>query len=57
MTTKTGGIDSSNLDRQIEQLMQCRPLPEAEIRGLCEKVPNARDLEIDSHSLIRQKKF
>jgi serine/threonine-protein phosphatase 2A catalytic subunit len=30
--------DNNNLDRQIEQLMQCKPLPEAEIKQLCEKV-------------------
>jgi serine/threonine-protein phosphatase 2A catalytic subunit len=25
------------LDRQIEQLLQCKPLPEADIKALCEK--------------------
>jgi putative methionine-R-sulfoxide reductase with GAF domain len=30
----------SNLDRQIEQLMECRPLAEAEVKQLCEKVCN-----------------
>ncbi|GFH25656.1 serine/threonine-protein phosphatase, partial [Haematococcus lacustris] len=26
-----------DLDRQVEQLLQCKPLPEAEIKALCEK--------------------
>jgi hypothetical protein len=30
--------DVSSLDNQIEQLMQCKPLKEAEVKSLCEKV-------------------
>jgi hypothetical protein len=28
----------SNIDRQIEEILTCKPLPEAEIKVLCEKV-------------------
>ena len=28
----------SNIDRQIEEILSCKPLPEAEVRMLCEKV-------------------
>jgi hypothetical protein len=31
--------DYSNLDRQIADLLGCKPLPEAEVKALCEKVP------------------
>lgn len=27
-----------NLDRQIETLMECKPLPETEVKALCERV-------------------
>ena len=27
-----------NLDRQIETLMKCKPLPESEVKILCDKV-------------------
>jgi hypothetical protein len=41
MTTKpieaTMG-DIGNLDRQIEILMDCKPLSETEVKQLCEKV-------------------
>ena len=30
--------DIANLDRQIEQLLDCKPLPEGEVKALCEKV-------------------
>lgn len=30
--------DVGNLDKYIEQLMECKPLAEAEVRQLCEKV-------------------
>lgn len=33
---KMGEIVS--LDRQIETLMECKPLPENEVRALCERV-------------------
>jgi hypothetical protein len=32
MSSPHGGIDD-----QIERLMQCKPLPEPEVRALCEK--------------------
>lgn len=34
--------DISNLDRQIADLMDCKPLPEAEVKFLCEKVKNKK---------------
>jgi hypothetical protein len=37
MATKTP-IDHSNIDRQIAEILTCKPLPEAEIKALCEKV-------------------
>ncbi len=30
--------DTSNLDAFIEQLQQCKPLKEAEVKFLCERV-------------------
>lgn len=27
-----------NLDRQIETLMECKPLPENEVKALCDRV-------------------
>ena len=30
--------DIGNLDKYIEQLMDCKPLGEAEVKSLCEKV-------------------
>ncbi len=27
----------ADLDRSIEQLLQCKPLPEADVKALCEK--------------------
>jgi len=36
--------DVTNLDRQIEQLLECKPLPEAEVKHLCEKVQTAHFL-------------
>ena len=30
-------FDYGNLDRQIAQLFECKPLPEAEVKQLCEK--------------------
>jgi len=30
--------DYSNLDRQIADILTCKPLPEAEVKALCEKV-------------------
>ena len=38
MATKTP-VDHTNLDRQIEEILKCKPLPESEIKALCEKVP------------------
>lgn len=32
-----GGGGCGGLDAQIEQLMECRPLPETEVKTLCEK--------------------
>ncbi len=31
-------IDIGGLDKQIEYLFQCKPLPEADIKQLCERV-------------------
>lgn len=31
-------IDITNLDKQIETLMECKPLSEPEVKALCEKV-------------------
>lgn len=30
--------DYSKLDKQIAEVLTCKPLPEAEVRVLCEKV-------------------
>lgn len=31
-------MDIGGLDKQIEYLFQCKPLPEADIKQLCERV-------------------
>lgn len=31
-------VDIGGLDKQIEYLFQCKPLPEADIKQLCERV-------------------
>ena len=36
------------LDRQIEQLMKCQPLPEGEVKALCDK---AREILIDESNV------
>ena len=38
MTGKLNNSDITNLDRQIAELMECKPLAEAEVKFLCEKV-------------------
>lgn len=30
--------DANNYDQFIEQLMQCKPLKESEVKSMCEKV-------------------
>lgn len=30
--------DIASLDKQIETLMECKPLPETEVKQLCERV-------------------
>ena len=30
--------DANNLDQQIDQLMQCKPLKESDVKIMCEKV-------------------
>ena len=41
MTTKDLNLgEIHDLDRQIEVLMECKPLPETEVKQLCEKVFN-----------------
>lgn len=45
---KTTGFDYNNLDRQIADMLKCKPLPELEVKALCEKVVAF---------LLRQKKF
>jgi hypothetical protein len=32
------GGEINNLDSEIEQLLQCKPLKESEVKFLCEKV-------------------
>jgi len=34
---KFNASDIANLDKQIEQLLECKPLPEAEVKNLCDK--------------------
>lgn len=35
---KTTPVEAGNIDRQIADLFECKPLPEVEIKMLCEKV-------------------
>ena len=44
------GGEMNNLDQFIEQLIQCKPLKETEVKFLCEKVKQ-------NHKKNRQKKF
>ena len=39
MPLKLSPSDISNIDKQIETLLECKPLSEAEVKALCEKVP------------------
>jgi hypothetical protein len=32
------GADHTNLDKQIAEILTCKPLPESEVKALCEKV-------------------
>lgn len=45
MATKLTSADASNLDRQIQHLYTCKPLPESEVKALCEKVINENELK------------
>ena len=36
--SRLSSSESSNIDKQIEQLFQCKPLSEQEVKGLCDKV-------------------
>lgn len=38
MSGKLTSTDIGNLDRQLEQLYECKTLTEAEIKVLCDKV-------------------
>ena len=38
--------DIGNLDKYIEQLMDCKPLGESEVKQLCEKVILSSNLSI-----------
>ena len=38
MAAKSIKPDIGNLDKQIAELLQCNPIPEAEVKHLCEKV-------------------
>lgn len=40
MTDKLSQGEINNLDRYIEQLLQCKPLSEVEVKTLCDKVRN-----------------
>jgi len=37
MSATLANSDVMNLDKQIEHLLECKPLPEAEVKALCEK--------------------
>ena len=41
---KTAGFDYANLDRQIADMLKCKPLPELEVKALCEKVVHSPNL-------------
>lgn len=45
-----GATSDSELDRQIQQLMQCKPLKESEVRDLCSK---AREILIEESNVQR----
>lgn len=38
MPPKMTTSDITNIDKQIETLLECKPLSEAEVKALCEKV-------------------
>lgn len=39
-SSSSSSVDITNLDKQIEHLMECKPLSEPEVKALCEKVLN-----------------
>ena len=54
MTTPKGELNMNDitiLDKQIETLMECKPLSENEVKNLCDKV-----FQINSSS-FRQRRF
>jgi hypothetical protein len=48
-TEKLDCVDYKDLDGQIESLMKCSPLPEKEVKALCEK---AREILLVSSSFV-----
>lgn len=42
MPPRLNTSEVGNIDKQIEQLMQCKPLSEIEVKLLCEKVTAQR---------------
>lgn len=52
MNNNTVMQELQNLDRQIEALMKCKPLPENEVKILCEKVFCILEIAFVSYNLI-----
>lgn len=46
MPPKQNTLDYGNLDKQIESLLECKPLSESEVKALCEKVFILRNIKI-----------
>ena len=47
---ESSGVGTSDLDRQIEQLMRCEYLKESEVKALCAK---AREILVDESNVQR----
>ena len=53
MSKEISSTDIGSLDVQVSQLMQCKPLKEAEVKFLCEKVE--RELNKGKRDLSERK--
>ncbi len=58
MATATGNFnfdEVEHLDKAIEVLFDCRPLPESQIKALCEKVSNVTKESKLAHLLVQKR--
>ena len=56
MPPKLNTSDITNIDKQIESLLECKPLSEQDVKALCEKVPQKKDNSSKSIFFLRLKR-